>query len=163
MFQDQLQACLPDLRRFALSLTRNGDAADDLVQDCVERALRKQHLYADGTSLKAWLMTLLINLYRNQLRALSHRPPHDMIEDVHVAAPDTLAGKLALSDVSKALDLLPDDQREVLLSVVIGGLSYKEVALALDMPLGTVMSRLGRARAKLRSLTGQLSTNEVAP
>ncbi|MDQ7070254.1 MAG: RNA polymerase sigma factor [Rhodobacterales bacterium] len=151
-FQTQLQACLPDLWRYAFALCRDRTLADDLVQDCAERALRKQALWQQEGALKPWLMKLLLNLYRNQIRHQSRRPRLVAMEDLTVepAAIEALEGKLALAQTARAIQELPDDQREVLLMVVLGGVSYKQAAEALDVPMGTLMSRLGRARAKLR-------------
>lgn len=156
-FQDQLSECVPDLWRYALSLTRNPDAADDLVQDSVERAIRKQALWEPTGSLKSWLMKLLLNQFRNNLASGRARPPAMPIEDLAVEpqAKETLGGRLDLADTAKALAGLPSEQRETLLLVVLGGVSYREAAEALDVPLGTLMSRLARARAALRLALGQ--------
>ncbi|MEL6169260.1 MAG: RNA polymerase sigma factor [Pseudomonadota bacterium] len=156
-FQDRVVEYLPDLWRYALSLTRNRDAADDLVQDCVERAIRKQALWQPSGSLKAWLMTLLLNQFRNNLASGKGRPSPMPIDEMvsEPRAAETLAPRLDLADTARALTTLPEDQRETLLLVVVGGLSYREAAEALDIPLGTLMSRLGRARAALRVALGQ--------
>lgn len=157
-FRAQLQDCLPDLWRYAYALSRDKNTADDLVQDCAERALRKRDLWQQTGALKPWLMKMLLNLYRNQLRSQSRRPQLVAMDDMHhdPAAADTLDQKLALSQTAHALQTLPDDQREALLLVVLGGVSYKQAAEALDLPLGTLMSRIGRARAKLRALIADI-------
>jgi len=162
-FEDNVIQYMPDLWRYALSLTRNRDAADDLVQDCVERAIRKQHLWAETGSLKAWLMKILLNQFRNDLSIGRGRPAPTALEDLpsEPAANETLAGRLDLADTAKALDALPKEQRETLLIIVIGGLSYKDAATALDVPLGTLMSRLARARTALRDAVGR-SEEETA-
>lgn len=155
-YRQELQDCLPDLWRYAYALCRNVDTADDLVQDCAERALRKHQLWHPTSPLKPWLIKMLRNIHLNQIRALKSRPntvPMDVIINEPAAA-DSHSGQLALSDTSQALSALPEEQREVLLLVVLGGLSYKDAAASLDIPIGTLMSRLGRARAKLRDLTG---------
>jgi RNA polymerase sigma-70 factor (ECF subfamily) len=153
-FQTQLQACLPDLWRYGMSLTRNRDAADDLLQDAVERALRKQHLYQPTGTVKAWSMTVLLNVFRSQKQRDTRRPDPAPIETVaNLPASDPLEHHLALGETARALDTLPEEQRDALLTVVIGGLSYKEAAETLDLPIGTLMSRLGRARAGLRAAT----------
>ncbi len=153
-FQTLLKDCLPDLWRYAYSLTRDRALADDLTQDCAERALRKQSLWKQEGALKPWLMKMLLNIYRNQLRTTSRRPQLVPMDDLNYdpAAPEALEQKLALSQTASAMQKLPDDQREALLLVVLGGVSYKQAADALGIPLGTLMSRLGRARAKLREL-----------
>jgi len=154
-YEEQLQACLPDLWRYGYALCRNRDQADDLVQDCAERALRKRHLWRPTAALKPWLMKMLVNLYRNQVRDQSRRPVLVAMDTGarEPAAPDGLAARLHLGDCARALQVLPEEQREALLLVVIGGLSYKDAAAALGLPLGTLMSRLGRARAALREAT----------
>ena len=157
-FQHELQLHLPTLRRVALGLTRNSAAADDLTQDCAERALRKQALYVATTAgMKPWLMTMMVNLHRNQIRAGKSRPQTDSmdLEFLKAASPDTLAARLDLTDTACAIDQLPNDQREVLLTVVLGGMSYKDAAETLSLPVGTLMSRLGRARARLREITNE--------
>jgi len=162
-FRAQLQHCLPDLWRYAYALTRDRSAADDLVQDCAERALRKRDLWQQTGALKPWLMKMLLNLYRNQLRTQSRRPQLVAMDDMHhdPAAPDALDQKLALSQTARAMQKLPEDQREALLLVVLGGVSYKQAAEALNVPLGTLMSRLGRARAKLRDLMADVPTADL--
>ena len=161
-FHDQLQTCLPDLWRYGFALTRDRNLADDLVQDCAERALRKQALWQRTGDLKPWLMKMLLNIYRNQLRGQSRRPRlvtiDDMPHDISVA--DGIDQKMHLSETATAIQKLPDDQREVLLLIVLGGVSYKQAAEALDLPLGTLMSRLGRARARLRELTSPQPSSE---
>ncbi|AXX99683.1 RNA polymerase sigma factor [Profundibacter amoris] len=162
-FRSQLQDCLPDLWRYAYALTRDRNMADDLVQDCAERALRKRDLWKQTGALKPWLMKMLLNLYRNQLRTQSRRPQLVAMDDMHhdPAAPDALDQKLALSQTARAMKKLPDDQREALLLIVLGGVSYKQAAVALNVPLGTLMSRLGRARAKLRELMADAPTADL--
>ncbi len=162
-FRSQLQDCLPDLWRYAYALTRDRTMADDLVQDCAERALRKRDLWKQTGALKPWLMKMLLNLYRNQLRTQSRRPQLVAMDDMHhdPAAPDALDEKLALSQTARAMKKLPDDQREALLLIVLGGVSYKQAAVALNVPLGTLMSRLGRARAKLRELMADAPTADL--
>lgn len=155
-FLDEIEGCVPALRRYARALTRNPDRADDLVQDCIERALRKQGLFRPTGPLRAWLFTLLLNLYRNSARHQRRRGDHVPLESL-VHEPSTPAaqpGRIALAEMSRAIDLLPDEQREALLLVVLEGLSYAEAANILKIPAGTLMSRLSRARSALRALTG---------
>ena len=104
-FRSQLQQCLPDLWRYAYALTRDRHMADDLVQDCAERALRKRELWQQTGALKPWLMKMLLNLYKTQLRHQSRRPHLVAIDDMHhdPAAPDALDQKLALSQTARAM------------------------------------------------------------
>jgi RNA polymerase sigma-70 factor (ECF subfamily) len=155
--EQHLKTYLPDLWRYAFSLTHSRDMADDLVQDCAERALRKRHLLDNTAAVKPWLMTMLLNIYRNQYKTRANRGAHVPIDDVDAAAPDTLGAQLELTDTMRSLSQLPDDQREALLLVVVSGLSYKDAAAALELPIGTVMSRIGRARATLRAAQSGLS------
>src|SRR5690606_26002292 len=151
-----MEACVPALRRYARALTRNADRADDLVQDCLERAIRKQRLWAPTGSLQAWLFKILLNLYRNDARHRRRRGDHVPIESL-VAEPSIPApqpGRIALAEMSRAIDALPDEQREALLLVVLEGVSYEQAAGILGIPAGTLMSRLSRARAALRTMTG---------
>ena len=154
-FFDQVEACVPALRRYARALTRNADLADDLVQDCLERAISRRGLFRPTGPVRAWLFTILLNLHRNALRA-SHRRGEtvdiDMVPELSTPAPQP--GHIALAEMARAIDTLPLEQKEALLLVTLEGLAYKEAADILDIPLGTLMSRLGRARAALRRVTG---------
>ncbi len=147
---------MPALRRYARALTRNADRADDLVQDCIERAIRKQALWRPTGSLKSWLFRILLNLYRNELRTSRRRGEHVPVETMLVepAVAPAQPGRIALSEMARAIDTLAVEQREALLLVVLEGMSYAEAADAIGIPIGTLMSRLGRARAALRKLTG---------
>lgn len=154
-FVDQLEACVPALRRYARTLTRNADLADDLVQDCLERAISRRGLFRPNGPVRAWLFTILLNLHRNGLRAARRRG--EVVEMSAVPEPSTPAtqpGHIALAEMARAIDALPLEQKEALLLVTIEGLAYKEAADILNIPLGTLMSRLGRARAALRLATG---------
>lgn len=155
-FLDEIEGCVPALRRYARALTRNADRADDLVQDCIERALRKRGLFQPSGPLQAWLYRILLNLYRNSLRQTRRRGDHVSIDALVVepAIPAPQPGRIALAEMSRAIDQLPGEQREALLLVVLEGVSYEEAAGILEIPAGTLMSRLSRARAALRQLTG---------
>lgn len=147
-----IEAELPRLRRFALALTRSRDLADDLVQDSVERALAAWATRR-GDAVRPWLFSILHNRWRSRLRREAARPDSRRLDEA--AEPQTSGGqweKLELRDMEAALGLLPDDWRALLLLVVVEGLSYEEAAAVQDIPLGTVMSRLGRARERLRRL-----------
>jgi RNA polymerase sigma-70 factor, ECF subfamily len=157
-FRDQLVEQVPRLRRYARALMSNREHADDLVQDTLERALSKTEFFEKGTDLRAWLFTVMHNLYVNTIRKASMRAMHVGVEDEGVAERDEMAvtpnpaGSLELRDLDFALQQLPLDQREVVLLVGLEEMSYSDVALTLDIPIGTVMSRLSRGRERLRSL-----------
>ncbi|MGQ0525885.1 MAG: RNA polymerase sigma factor [Betaproteobacteria bacterium] len=146
---------IPRLRRYARALTGDRVVADDLVQDTLERAWSKLHLWRRGSDLRAWLFTVMHNVYVNQLRSRAGYAvvPLDENEPIlldHAAPSD----RLEIRDLDIALRKLPDEQREVLLLVGLEQLSYDETARALGIPIGTVMSRLSRARERLRRLMG---------
>jgi RNA polymerase sigma-70 factor (ECF subfamily) len=147
---------VPALRRYARALTGDADGADDLVQDCIERALRKSALFRPTGPLRAWLFTMLLNLHRNGARARRRRGVGLALDELTVepavAAPQP--ARVDLADMARAIERLPDEQREALLLVVLEEMPYAEAAAILGIPLGTLMSRLGRARAALRGLTG---------
>jgi RNA polymerase sigma-70 factor (ECF subfamily) len=152
-FGTRVSAVIPRLRRYARALTGDTLAADDLVQDTLERALTKRHLWRDGSDLRAWMFTIMHNVFVNQRR--SRRP--DMmvaLEDgAHeVAAHAGTVDMLQVGEIDDAIRRLPAEQREVLLLVALEQLSYEETAQALGIPIGTVMSRLHRARERVRML-----------
>lgn len=153
-FLDEVELCIPALRRYARALTRNVDQADDLVQDCLERAIRKKGLWQPTGPLQAWLFRILLNIFRNDRRRQKYTT-HDAIENMLVepSTPAPQNDRLALNEVYRAMDQLPDEQREALLLVVLEGTSYADAAKILDIPTGTLMSRLSRARAGLKRLT----------
>jgi RNA polymerase sigma-70 factor (ECF subfamily) len=155
-FLDEISGSVPALRRYARALTRNADRADDLVQDCLERAIRKRRLWAPTGPLQGWLFKILLNLHRNDARKQRRRGDHVPLDNLVVepSIPAPQPGRIALGEMSRAIDTLPADQREALLLVVIEGASYEEAAAILGIPAGTLMSRLSRARAALRTLTG---------
>lgn len=153
--RDDLAACLPQLRRYARALTGDTAWADDLVQDTLERALARTALLRAHSSTRAWLMTILRHLYIDQLRK-RRELALDADDPVwqRLEAPAGEVDGLLLLDVQRALYRLPLEQREVLLLVVLEQLSYREAAAILQVPVGTVMSRLSRAREHLRVLLG---------
>ena len=145
---------IPRLRRYARALTGDRTRADDLVQDCLARAWEKLSLWQRGTNLRAWLFTILHNLYVNDVRRLKSRPELLALDDAALEVPQHANndGGLALRDLDAALRQLPDEQRTVLLLVSLEEMRYEEVARTLGIPVGTVMSRLSRARERLRTL-----------
>ena len=146
-----LIALIPRLRRYARALVGDRAAADDLVQDTLERAWAKLHLFRQGTDLRAWMFTVMHNVHVNQVRAA--RPTDALEDDMPELAQRAAQGDaLLVRDLERALAALPAAQREVLLLVALEDLSYEETANVLGIPIGTVMSRLARAREKLRML-----------
>lgn len=142
---------IPRLRRYARALVGDRASADDLVQDTLERALAKLHLYRRGTDLRAWLFTVMHNVHVNKLRAA--RATDVLDEEMPELAQRASQGDaLLVRDLDRAVAQLPPEQRAVLLLVTLEDMSYEEVARALEIPIGTVMSRLSRAREKLRGL-----------
>lgn len=143
---------LPRLRRYARFLTR-GDTgrSEDLVQDCAERALSRLHLWREDGDLRAWLFTIMHNLHINRSRRRRAAPDSVELHDDMVAT-ENFNGedRVYLQQLSRLMNELPAEQREVLYLVAVEGLRYREVARLLDIPDGTVMSRLARARDTLR-------------
>lgn len=144
-------ALIPRLRRYARALVGDRSVADDLVQDTLERAWSRLHLWRRGTDLRAWMFTVMHNVHVNRVRAAREHLPLDEEGAEAELPPPAEPGALELRDLDRSLAALPDEQREVLLLVVLEDLSYGEVAIALGIPLGTVMSRLSRARARMRA------------
>jgi RNA polymerase sigma-70 factor (ECF subfamily) len=142
---------IPRLRRYARALVGDRAGADDLVQDTLERAWTKLHLYRRGTDLRAWLFTVMHNVHVNKLRAARPTDPlEDGMPELAQRAPQSDA--LLVRDLDRAIARLPADQRAVLLLVTLEEMSYEDVARTLGIPIGTVMSRLSRAREKLRAM-----------
>lgn len=150
-----ITAELPRLRRYARALLRDPGAADDLVQDCLERALSRLHQFRSGTNMRAWLFTIMhgihVNAVRKGIRAANPHPldPHTVDRR---STPPAQGDGLAMRELALALDRISDEQREVLLLVGLEGMTYREAADILDVPVGTIMSRLARGRARLRGL-----------
>lgn len=141
---------IPRLRRYARALTGDRNAADDLVQDTLERALSRFQLWRQGSDLRAWLFTIMHNIFVNQARSRM-RHPHEALDEsaadaLHTQDPDWAE----LRGIDDALSRLPGEQRAVLLLVGLEQFTYDEAARVLDIPLGTVMSRLSRGRERLR-------------
>ena len=152
-FATRVQELIPRLRRYARALTGDRGTADDLVQDTLERAWSKLHLWRHGSDLRAWLFTIMHNVHVNQIRSRSSAslvPLDDEIADAPVRA--TQSDMLEVRDIDAALHRLPIEQREVVLLIALERMSYDETARSLRIPIGTVMSRLARARERLRLL-----------
>jgi RNA polymerase sigma-70 factor, ECF subfamily len=151
-----LEPQIPRLQRYARSLTQDVSRADDLVQSCLVRALSKEHLWQPGTDLRAWLFTILHNQHVNDVRRLVREGIVVSVEDIasNLAAAPSAAAALELRDLEEAIAVLPREQREVILLAGREGKRYDEIAAILRVPVGTVRSRLSRARARLRELMG---------
>ena len=156
LFRPQLIALLPQLRRFALALSGTPDAADDLVQTACIRALAASQQWQPGTRMDSWLYKIIQNLWIDQRRALATAGGGSAVEDLdslpaEVDEEAQIHSQLELAQVLRAMQRLPDAQRSLLALVSVEGLSYKEAAEVLGLPMGTVMSRLARARIALKT------------
>ena len=155
-FHRLLEAQIPRLRRYSRALTRDTIRADDLVQETLTRALHKQHLWAPGTDLRAWLFTMMHNQNVNNVR----RTMRDGFAlDIDQCEPKLMAitdptGARQLQELERAIGQLSEEQRQVLLLVGLEGLSYEDTAAILQIPVGTVRSRLSRGREFLRKIMG---------
>jgi len=149
------------LRRYARALTGDRNAADDLVQDTLEKAWKRFALWRPGSDLRAWLFTIMHNVFVNQLRSSprNQEPPHASLE-ITVAAPQE--DRLRLRDLNKALRELSPEHREVVLLIGLEQMSYEQAAKVLGIPIGTVMSRLSRGREQLRAIiNGTSATSQL--
>jgi len=154
-FSDQLIAVLPRLRRFAAGLTRSASEADDLVQAACERALAREHQFQEGTRFDSWMFRIVQTIWIDQLRARDTRKEDGDIAEERLGSDEPVRrveARLALSEVRRAVSLLPPDQRATLMLVTVEGLSYKQAADVAGVPVGTIMSRLARARVALQQL-----------
>jgi RNA polymerase sigma-70 factor (ECF subfamily) len=145
-----LEAAVPALRRYALALLRDRGEADDLVQDCLLRALDRIDTRLGDGDIRPWLFTIMHNLFVSRGRRLTRRAKwlvHD--NDAEGSVPPSQSSHLEVQDMLRGLATLPDDQRQVILLVTVEGFSYAEVARIVDAPIGTVMSRLSRGRDRL--------------
>ena len=150
---DLVSPHMPSLRRYALVLLRQDETrADDLVQDCLLRALSRWHLWRRPGNLRAWLFTIMHNIYVNDVARSAARPVTVELTELTpgVGTPAGQGDRLALRDVAIGLDRLSDEQRQILLLIGLEGFSYEDAARITGVPLGTVMSRLSRGRQRLR-------------
>ncbi len=149
----ELEPHIPALRRYARALTRRHEAADDLVQDCLERAITGWHLRRKGTSTRAWLLAITRNLFLNGLRRNGRQGHHEEYKDGGHVSADVGAERFLMGhDALAMLNRMPEEDRSLLLLVGVEDLSYREAAAVFGVPEGTIMSRLSRARARLRSM-----------
>ncbi len=164
VLRDEMLATVPSLRAFAMSLTGHPDRADDLVQDTLVRAVSNIHRFEAGTNLNAWLFTILRNLFHSEYRKRRRE-----IEDAdgsyaaRLSAPPEQGARLDFEDFRKALAHIPVDQREALLLVGAEGLSYEEAAEVCGVAVGTIKSRVNRARIRLAQVLAVEQGEEFAP
>jgi RNA polymerase sigma-70 factor (ECF subfamily) len=152
-FEEEMLALLPRLRRFARSLTRDQADADDLSQLSVERALKARDQWQPGTRLDAWMYRIMRNIWIDEARARARRAQTFAPEEEGLSVGDdgheAIERNVAMNDVDRAMAKLPDEQREVIALVLVEGLAYKEAAEILEIPMGTLTSRLVRGRQAL--------------
>ena len=162
---NRLESHIPHLRRYARALVRDPERSDDLVQDCLVRAMSRWHLWRPTGSLRAWLFTILHNLHINAVKRAARQGRNVAFDDD--AAGSTLAHQdqqIHLSEVADALQRLPTDQRQMLLLIGLEEFSYAEAARIAGVPIGTVMSRLARGRESLRrQITDRAGDQAGAP
>jgi len=149
-----IEAEIPRLRRYARVLVHNLSDADDLIQDCLVRAIAKQHLWQEGTNLRAWLFSILHNQHINQIRRDLRTGTRVQLNeaDPELGRPAGQDRRLELRDLERALSQLPEEQRAAILLVGLEGFAYQEVADILGVPTGTVRSRISRGRDTMRRL-----------
>jgi RNA polymerase sigma-70 factor (ECF subfamily) len=163
-FRDNLLSAIPSLRAFAVSLTKNSDRADDLVQETLVKAWDKQASFQPGTNLKAWLFTILRNEFYSQMRKRGRE-----VQDSDGAITSRLSvhpsqdGSVDLDDFRKALELLPEDQREAIILVGASGFAYEEAAEICGCAVGTIKSRVSRARARLQEILNISGEHDFGP
>lgn len=158
-FRTAVIAALPRLRRFCQGLVGHVQDGDDLMQSTVERALSRAHQFVPGTRVDSWMFRIAQNLHIDRVRAAGRRgqqvpvdePPETMGEDGRA----TVESRSDLAAAQRALQAVPDDQRAAFLLVVVEGLSYREAADVLEVPVGTIMSRLARARGRIEQVVGR--------
>lgn len=154
-FRDQLVALLPRLRRFARGLAGSASQADDLVQAACERALTRQHQFQEGTRFDSWMYRIVQTIWIDQIRSRDTRKEDGEIDAERFGSDQPVRhveARLALEEVQRAIGRLPPEQRSALMLVTVDGLSYKEAAEIAQVPVGTIMSRLARARVALAAI-----------
>ena len=158
-FEDGLVGLLPRLRRFAHALARNASDADDLAQMTIERALRSKTQWQPGTRLDSWLYRIMRNLWIDTVRSRSRKEQHEApaqdAEEVGDDPREAMEASIDLKRMMAAMQRLPEEQREVVALILIEGFSYRETAELLELPIGTVSSRLVRGRTALLARVGE--------
>ena len=159
-----IEPLIPALRRYARSFLREPAAADDLVQDALERCIGGWNQRRADGNVRSWMFAILHNLALNRLRQTGRRGRHVALEDADdaaIARPSTQEDGMRRNDIMAAVNRLPEDHRSVLLLISVEELSYAEAARVLDVPIGTIMSRLARARARLHRMMEEEITSSV--
>ena len=154
-FTTALETEIPRLRRYAWALTRDPSRADDLVQNCLVRALKNEHRWQPGTNLRAWVFTILHNQHISDVRRAGHEKSRCEALGCFAPAVADPGSVVELIDLDRAIARLPEPQRRAVLLVGLEDMSYDEAAAVLGLPVGTVRSRLGRARERLRAMCGE--------
>jgi len=163
-FRDGLLAAVPTLRAFAVSLAKNADRADDLVQETLVKAWDKQDSFQPGTNLKAWLFTILRNEFYSQMRKRRREvEDSDGIITARLSVHPSQEGSSDLNDFRRALELLPEDQREAIILIGASGFSYEEAAEICGCAVGTIKSRVSRARTRLQEILGIKGEGDFGP
>jgi RNA polymerase sigma-70 factor (ECF subfamily) len=163
-FRQELLGAIPSLRAFAMSLVHNGDKADDLVQETLVKAWDKQASFQPGTNLKAWVFTILRNEFYSQMRKRGREvQDSDGLITARVAVHPSQHGSMDLGDFRAALDQLPSDQREAIILIGASGFSYEEAAEICNCAVGTIKSRVSRARTRLQELLNVSGEGDYGP
>lgn len=162
LFRQELIRSLPHLRRYARALISHNESAEDLIQDCLERVLSRQHLWDTGKPMKPWLFTVMHNVFANNARQYRRAPSLISIHEMEDISDTTGTSDIYLNDLQYSLEQLSHEHREIILLVGLEQMSYKDTATILDIPLGTVMSRLTRARQNLRKIMNNTSNTAEA-
>ncbi|PZM13581.1 RNA polymerase sigma factor [Rhizobium tubonense] len=150
-FEAQVLALLPSLRRYSRSLARSDADGEDLLHDCVEKVLARRTQWR-GLNLRGWVLTIMTNVYRNGLRKRGGRTFIDIDDAPELPSPEASVDPLENARLEAALNSLAEESRAILMLIVVEGYSYQDIATMLDIPIGTVMSRLSRARTRLSDL-----------
>ena len=163
-FKNDLLGAIPSLRAFAVSLAQNADKADDLVQETLVKAWDKHASFQPGTNLKAWLFTILRNEFYSQMRKRGREvQDSEGIMTARLAVHPSQHGMLDLKDFRSALEQLPEDQREAIILIGASGFSYEEAAEICGCAVGTIKSRVSRARGRLQEILGVAGESDYGP
>lgn len=163
-FKKDLLGAIPSLRAFAMSLAQNADKADDLVQETLVKAWDKQASFQPGTNLKAWVFTILRNEFYSQMRKRGREvQDSDGVITARLAVHPAQQGSMDLEDFRTALETLPEDQREAIILIGASGFSYEEAAEICDCAVGTIKSRVSRARSRLQEILNVSGEADFGP